>query len=164
MASSNSISPAASFTLPTFPQSNLTKLQDSHTYIAWLAQVSPILRSNDLIGIVDESEPCPTKFIHDDQGKDTLNPNYILWNKKDQYLLSWLNTTLSEKLLATVYGLNTSKQVWTAMANRFASQSWSSVANLKRQLQNLHQGSKNCTEYLQSAKSWQINLQQWASP
>jgi hypothetical protein len=146
MASSNSISPAASFTLPTFPQSNLTKLQDSHTYIAWLAQVSPILRSNDLIGIVDESEPCPTKFIHDDQGKDTLNPNYIIWNKKDQYLLSWLNTTISEKLLAIVYGLNTSKQVWTAMANRFASQSRSSVANLKRQLQNLHQGSKNCTE------------------
>jgi hypothetical protein len=44
------------------------------------------------------------------------------------------------------------------MANRFASQSQSSVVNLKRQLQNLHQGSKNCTKYLQSSKSWADKL------
>ncbi|KAE8022547.1 hypothetical protein FH972_008338 [Carpinus fangiana] len=55
MTSGNSISQAASFTLLTFPQSNLNKLQDSRTYISWLTQVSPILRSNDLMGIVDGS-------------------------------------------------------------------------------------------------------------
>lgn len=55
--------------------------------------------------------------------------------------------------MSTVYGLDTSKQVWTALANRFASQSHSRIAHLKRQLQNLTQGSKTCSEHLQTAKS-----------
>lgn len=43
--------------------------------------------------------------------------------------------------------------MWTALANRFASQSHSRIAHLKRQLQNLTQGSKTCSEHLQTAKS-----------
>lgn len=50
--------------------------------------------------------------------------------------------------------LNTSTQVCNALANKFAFQSRSCIARLKRQLQNLHPGSKSCTEYLQSAKLW----------
>jgi hypothetical protein len=80
-----------------------------------------------------------------------------VWNKKDQYLLSWLNSTLSEKVLPTVYGLDTAKQVWNSLATRFASQNRSNISQLKRQLQNLHQGSKSCADYIQTAKVWQIN-------
>jgi hypothetical protein len=60
--------------------------------------------------------------------------------------------TLSKKVLSTIYGLEISRQVWTALANQFANQSKTRVANLKKQLQSLHQGSKSCTEYLQIAK------------
>jgi hypothetical protein len=52
-----------------------------------------------------------------------------------------------------VYGLNTSKKVWAALAKRFANQSLSHISTIKQQLQNLRQGSKSCSDYLQSAKS-----------
>jgi hypothetical protein len=61
-------------------------------------------------------------------------------------------------VLATVYGLQTSKEVWDALANRFASHSSSRVSHLKRQLQSLHQGSKSCSEFLSSAKRWADQL------
>jgi hypothetical protein len=129
--SSNSTSniSSANFALPNFTQLISIKW-DSHNYLMWLSQFLPVLRSHNLLRIVDGSEPCPLKFLHDDQGEAILNPEYTISTKKDQYLLSWINVTLS----ATVYGLNTSKQVWITLANRFASQSRSRVAHLKRQL------------------------------
>lgn len=71
--------------------------------------------------IVDGFEPCPPKFMPDDQCKEVPNPLYSIWIKKDQCLLNWINVTLTESILATVYGLDISQQVWTALANRFAS-------------------------------------------
>lgn len=73
------------------------------------------------MGIVDGSEPCPQQFLTDDQGKKTLDPEYVSWTKRDHFLLNWINVTLTNKVLSTVYGLNTSRQVWSALANCFAS-------------------------------------------
>jgi len=40
-------------------------------------------------------------------------------------------------VLSSVYGLNTSQQVWNSLTARFASQSPSKISYLKRQLQTL---------------------------
>jgi len=152
MASSSS-SALPCFALPNISQGSFTKLEGSSNYLQWQTQFMPALRTYDLMGIVDGSEPCPPQFLVDDKDQKTLNPDYVLWTKRDQFLLSWINVTLTDKVLSTVYGLNTSKQVWSALSNRFASQSTSRIAHIKRQLQSLSQGSKTCTEYLQFAKS-----------
>ena len=141
-----------SFLLPNFPQGIPAKL-DGSNYLNWVSRFLPALCSNGLMGIVDGSNPCPPEFLVDAEGNKTLNPEFTLWTKKDQYLLSWINFTLSEDVLSTVYGLDTSKQVWTALANCFASHSRSRIAHLKRKLQNLTQGPKTCSEHLQTAKS-----------
>jgi hypothetical protein len=99
--------------IPNFTQFISLKL-DSSNYLMWQSQVLPVLRSNDLLGIVDETEPSPPRFLTNEQGESIVNPEYTLWNKKDQLILSWINATLSEAVLATVYGLNTSRQVWSA--------------------------------------------------
>jgi hypothetical protein len=57
-------------------------------------------------------------MIIDDNGKEILNLEYLTWNKKDQYLLCVITTSLSEKVLATVYGPNTSHQAWIALATK----------------------------------------------
>ncbi|KAF9672885.1 hypothetical protein SADUNF_Sadunf11G0091000 [Salix dunnii] len=105
---------------------------DGSNYLSWVSQFLPVLRSNDLLSIVDGSETCPSKFLVDSNGKPTLelDPKFTLWTKKDPYLLSWLNATLSETILPTVFGLNTSKE----------------------------QGNKSCTEYIQAAKGWANQL------
>jgi len=127
---------------------------DGSNYLGWVSQFLLVLRSNDLLGIVDGSESCPSKFLVDSNGQATLtvDPQFILWTKKDQYLLSWLNATLSETILPTVFGLNTSTKVWDSLANRFAAPNRSCVSHLKRQLQNLQQGNKSCVDYIHTAK------------
>jgi len=143
--------------IPNFTQFISLKL-DSSNYLMWQSQVLPVLRSNDLLGIVDGTEPSPPRFLTNEQGESIVNPEYTLWNKKDQFILSWINATLSEAVLATVYGLNTSRQVWSALASRFASQSRSRISHIKRQLQNLKQGSMTCSDFLRAAKVWADQL------
>jgi hypothetical protein len=148
---------SSSSAIPTFTPPNLAQFVhiklDGPNYLPWLSQLVRVLKSHDLMGIVDGSEPCPPQFLVDDQGKEVSNPAHSVWMKRDQYVLSWINVHLNESVLSTVYGLHTSHQVWTALATNFASQSPSHITHLKRQLQSLNQGSKSCTEYLKEAKS-----------
>jgi hypothetical protein len=98
-----------------------------------------LLKTNELIGILDGSEPSPPPFVTDptDVAKQIANLAHALWEKKDQFILSWITTTLAENVLATIYGLTTARQVWTHLANRFASKSQSRISHLKRQLHTL---------------------------
>ncbi|RVW13866.1 Retrovirus-related Pol polyprotein from transposon RE1 [Vitis vinifera] len=84
--------------------------------------------------------------------------NYLIWssqivpNKKDQCVLSWINATLSDKVLASAYGITSAREVWSSLANKFASQSRTRVHHLKRKLQTLHQGSMKCIDFLEKTK------------
>jgi hypothetical protein len=71
------------------------------------------------------------------QQSKIANPTHALREKKDQFILSWITTTLAENVLATIYGLTTARQVWTHLANIFASKSQSRISHLKRQLHTL---------------------------
>ena len=157
MASSSYV--AAAYVPPNISPLLPTKLEAS-TYLAWTNQFGHVFRCCDLMGFLDGSESCPAKFLLDDKGNitSTVDLDYLLWNKKDQFVLSVLNATLTKKLLSTVVGLNTTRQVWTFLSNCFASQSRSRITNLKRLLQTLHQGSKSCTEFLDLDKEWAAQL------
>jgi hypothetical protein len=139
---------------------------DEQNYMAWVFQFRPILRTNDLMGIVDGSEPCPPKFIPGptNDSPAQLNPTFTLWEKKDQYLLSWFIATLSEKVLSTVYGLDTSRQVWTALANRYAAPSKTRIQELRRRLKGLCQGDKTCSEYVHADKTLADHLAMVGKP
>ncbi|KAF5464757.1 hypothetical protein F2P56_014809 [Juglans regia] len=128
---------------------------DGSNYLSWLSLIVPILRSYDLMGIVDGSDPCPPKLL---PSTSDINPAYSLWVKKDQFILSWLNASLSESVLSTLYGLHTSHEVWRALELKFASDSRSRITQLKCQLQTLHQGSKSCTDFINLAKSFAAQL------
>lgn len=55
----------------------------------------------------------PTKDI-----LDKLSSEFVLYGeKKDQYFFNWFIATLFEKMVLTVYGLDTSQHVWSALAN-----------------------------------------------
>jgi hypothetical protein len=139
------------FSPPNTTLNSLLKL-DGGNYTSWVTQIHPILRTYDLMGIIDGVETCPPKMTTDDKGNEIPNPEYLTWNKKDQYLLCLITASLSEKVLSTVYGLNTSHQAWTALSTKFASKSKSRISNLKKQLQGLSQGSKSCSYFMQAAK------------
>ncbi|KAA8523788.1 hypothetical protein F0562_010211 [Nyssa sinensis] len=156
MASKDSV---AIFSFPNITSFVSVKL-DGTNYLNWTTQFIPILRSHDLLGIVDGSEPCPVQFVTDDKDKPTsvVTTDYLVWQKKDQFILAWINATLTEKVLSTVYGRTSSRQVWNTLSNRFAPHSRSRISHLKRQLQTLNQSNKTCTDYLLTAKNWSDQL------
>jgi transposase InsO family protein len=149
---------ASSSSATTYVFPNLTPLVslklEGPNYITWSFTVVPILKSHDLMGIVDGSEPCPPQYLPSTADKEdvSVNPAFSLWVKKDQFILSWINITLAESVLSTIYGLQTSHQVWKFLATKFASPSRTRIAQLRRQLQTLQQGSKSCAEYVNFAK------------
>jgi hypothetical protein len=132
MASSTVFNASA---LPTPTQ--LIKLTDT-SYLLWTSQLVPILKTHDLMGIVNGSNPCPPEFLLDVEGMLVSNPAYFVCVKTDQFILSWINLNLSESVLSTIYGLHTSRQVWISLATQYASKSKTRISQLKCQLQTLH--------------------------
>ena len=111
---------AESFQIPNISPLISIKL-DGTNYLQWTSQFLPLLRSYELLSIVDGSELCPTKPTTIAEDKQVVNPAYVLWNKKDQLVSSWLIAILTSNILSTVYGLNTSRQVWMSLAAHYAS-------------------------------------------
>jgi hypothetical protein len=113
------------FPLPSVTQHISIKLDSPSDYLNWVSHFNPILNAYDLMGFVDGTKPCPPKFVTDENGQATtvINPAYSLWQKKDQCLLSWFNTTLLDHVLSSLYGLKTVRQVWTTLATQYANQS-----------------------------------------
>jgi hypothetical protein len=155
LISSSSAPITTTFTLPSITQQISTKLDGPADYLNWVSHFNPILNTHELMGLVDGSEPCPPKYVIDETGNvtTTVNPAYSLWQKKDQSLLSWFNTTMSDRMLSSLYGLKTARQVWTTLSTRYASQSKARISYLKRQLQTLNQGSSSCLAFLNEVKS-----------
>lgn len=79
----------------------------------WVSQFILVVCSNDLLNFVDGSDLCPIQYFPLLASKSTtdINIEYLLWQKKkkNQCILSWLNATLVEKVLSTLYGLTTTR-------------------------------------------------------
>lgn len=108
--------------------SQIQHKMDGTNYLQWLTQIVPLLRSYELMGFVDGSQSTPPKTLPD----DSPNPAYRIWYRKEQHLLSSILSSLTVNVVTTVYGHNTSKQVWNALASRYSAQSRSRLAHLKR--------------------------------
>ena len=77
-SASSSPSPAISLTLPNYTQMAGVKLDGPGTYLQWLSIVLPILRSNELVGIIDGTKPCPPKLLTNEQVQAIPNPEYSI--------------------------------------------------------------------------------------
>jgi hypothetical protein len=93
------------FTLPSVTQHISTKLDSPADYLNWVSHFNPILDAHDLMGFVDGTKSCPPQYVIDEAGQATtvINPTYSLWQKKDQCILSWFNTTLSDRVLSSLW-------------------------------------------------------------
>jgi hypothetical protein len=73
-ATSNPSTSNTSILLPNFTHIPIEKLEGSNNYLAWLSQIEPLIRSNDLIGIIDGFEICPSQFLSNEER--SLNPEF----------------------------------------------------------------------------------------
>uniref|UniRef100_A0A5B7CDG3 Putative retrovirus-related Pol polyprotein n=1 Tax=Davidia involucrata TaxID=16924 RepID=A0A5B7CDG3_DAVIN len=155
-SSSSASNPSQS---PIYLLSNICNLitirLDATNFIPWKFQISAILRAHSLMGYVDGSYVCPTKFL---QSTTTENPEYHKWITHDQALMTFLNATLSSSALSQVIGYTTSKEVWQALERRFSSSSRSHVLQLKSNLHHISKGIDTIAVYVQKIKQARDNL------
>jgi hypothetical protein len=104
--------------------------------------------------------PSATRFLTNADGAltTTVNPEFQLWNTRDQGLLALINSTLSHSVLSMVVGHNSAQEVWKTLEHRFTSTSRANVLNLKIELHNLKKGSESISSYLQKVKNTRDKL------
>uniref|UniRef100_A0A2N9ISJ0 Integrase catalytic domain-containing protein n=1 Tax=Fagus sylvatica TaxID=28930 RepID=A0A2N9ISJ0_FAGSY len=171
MASSDSNSrtttpnpPLPTIQAPLLLLSNMANLMsiklDSTNFIVWKHQLSSILKAYSMIDFVDGTVPSPSRFLVNPEGNltTTVNPEFQIWNIRDQALLTLINSTLSQPVLSMVVGQNSAQSVWKTLEHRFTSTSRANVLNLKIELHNLKKGSETVSSYLQKVKNTRDKL------
>uniref|UniRef100_A0A2N9FSD8 Integrase catalytic domain-containing protein n=1 Tax=Fagus sylvatica TaxID=28930 RepID=A0A2N9FSD8_FAGSY len=129
-----------------------TKL-DSSNYMIWKLQISAVLDAYSVIDHLDGSTSQPSQFLISETGMQSVNPAFLIWQKKDKALLTLLYSTLSSPVLAMVVGLSTSQEVWDKLEERFTCTARANVLNLKLELQAIKKGNESVNSYLQRIKT-----------
>ncbi|KAL5731456.1 hypothetical protein ACHQM5_004181 [Ranunculus cassubicifolius] len=159
--SSSSFSVPSSSTLPNLNNSfspNVQpylpiKLKDATNYLLWESQFLPLLKGYSLLNHVTDPTSCPSKSLPDKDGaSSTENPEYLLWFCKDQLLLSWIISSLTESPHAQIVGVDSAYAAWTTLKRLYCNQSGVNVMQLKQQLQVQKKGSLSMTDYLLKIK------------
>ncbi|GAY68044.1 hypothetical protein CUMW_261070, partial [Citrus unshiu] len=118
---------------------------DRTNYTIWKQQILSSIRRNGLESYIDESKPCPERFLLDRSGsgeacgEDRENPDFIAWKRQDQLLLSWIMSSMSLEILSL-------------------------VVHLKMLLSNLRKGSLSMTEYFTKLRTISDGLALSGSP
>ncbi|TQD84801.1 hypothetical protein C1H46_029649 [Malus baccata] len=124
------------------------KLKRSN-YLPWCALFAPILRRYKLLGLIDGTEPCPAPFLPD----RSINPAFESWYEKDQNLLIWFNSTLSEEVIPFTVGVSSSRDLWLKFEQRFGGVSDAHIHQLRSRLQCIQKNSQSMADYLQQELS-----------
>lgn len=130
----SSSSTAAAPNLGSLPSEKLTR----ENYTLWKAQVLPAIRGARMIGLLDGTEAAPPEKLEavDKSAPATPNPAYDNWVARDQQVLSYLVNSLSPNILLHVHNKEHAAEVWTALADMFASQARARITNLRIALGN----------------------------
>ncbi|GKD02691.1 hypothetical protein Tco_1177665 [Tanacetum coccineum] len=104
-------------------------------YGYWKTMIEPFLITNNLMGYVDGSIPCPSKtlFVTDGATVPKENPNYSIWVSNDANVRMLIISTISEASFRHVQG-TTSHDLWLSLKKVYAHHSTSREYTLKTQL------------------------------
>jgi hypothetical protein len=80
------------------------------------------------------------------------NPEYNKWFQRDQLLLGWIVSSLSEEVIPYVVGLDNSYDVWQALLHAFGSGSSARQVQIHLALQELTFADKIMAQFLKEAK------------
>jgi hypothetical protein len=115
MASANSSLNIHSNQSPLLLLNNMSDLMstklDSTNYMIWKLQITAVLDAYSMLDHLDGSIPKPNQFLTTETGIQAVNPEFLVWSKKDKALLSLLYSTCSFAVLAMVVGKSSSQEL-----------------------------------------------------
>lgn len=128
-----------------------TKL-NRQNYITWRSLFIPVLKRFKLLQLVNGTDLCLPQLVCDLFGSRVPNPAFDLWCERDQILMNWINSTLSENLIPLTVGMDDSQSLWQLLERRFASASHTHVHSLHSKIQTIQKGNSSMSDYLNSLK------------
>lgn len=76
-----------------------------------------------------------------------LSNLYLLWNRCNDMVLSWLLNSISNEIRDVIVYFSTSKEMWDDIAIRFTQVNIPRIFQLKKDLTSLNQGLLSITAY-----------------
>ena len=146
-----SITSIASITVQNITGMVPTKLSRLN-YITWRSLFIPVLKRFKLLGLVTGTDLCPPQFVCDSSGSRVSNPEFDLWCERDQILMIWINSTLSEDLFPLTVGMKDSRSLWQSLERRFTGAFRTHVHSLRSKIQTIQKGDSSMSDYLNSLK------------
>ena len=104
-------------------------------YSSWHFQFHAILIGYNLMGFVDKSKPCPVRTVN-----NASNPDYSLWIRQDQLILSAIASSISPNLVPFIASARRSREAWDILATTYAKPSRGRINQLKEDLRLLTKG------------------------
>ena len=115
LSQSNNLPPLVtipSFSFSSMNQPLIVKL-DNGNYLIWKNQLLNVIIANGLNDFIGGSWSCPPQFL--DLQQQILNLEYLVWQRYNWLLMSWLYASLSEDIMAQIVGYSTAVEIWNAL-------------------------------------------------
>ncbi|KAF5459789.1 hypothetical protein F2P56_019707 [Juglans regia] len=117
-------------------------------YLLWNAQIVPFLKGHCLFGYINGSIPKSSPTLN-----NIPNPEHSNWLLQDQLIISTINASLSENVLAQVLNCTSSRDVWVTLETLFLAQSSAHIMQTQFQIATMKKGSDSIKEYFHKATS-----------
>jgi len=143
--------------LHTVSTSVIVKLDDTN-YLIWDFQMQILLESHGILGFVDGSRKCPSRFDADSDLEGVETDDHQIWKMHDWALMQLLIATLSSTAISYVIGCVSSHDIRIQLKDRFSTITKARIFQMKSELQTIKKGSDSVSQYLQRIKDARDHL------
>lgn len=122
------------------------KLKEDN-FLTWKSLLFPLLKRYKVLGFLDGSLQCPPYIIF-----NIPNPGYVAWHDDDTTLILWIQSSISDAIIAYVAGVDSAMELWETIESRFSQSSPTHSIQLRVKLQSLKLGSGTVSTFLSQIK------------
>lgn len=104
------------------------------------------------------------RFVQSPDGSLAPNPSVLVFMKQDQFLASWLLSTISSSLLTSFTDAKTACDVWTTATSLFAADTGTTQSRIRHELHSLKEGMLSIKDYVSRIKNLGALLETSGTP
>lgn len=127
---------------------------DRKNYAFWCALVFSSIRAHGFEDFISSTVFSPSPLLPSSSGGEvTPNLEFLTWIRRDQYLFSWMLSSIGESMLGHVVRCRSSRELWSALETVFQSQSKALTMQYRVQLQSTKKENISVEDYFMKMRS-----------
>ena len=120
----------------------VSKVFDGTGFASWKKLMTLALSVKNKLSLIDSSVEPP----------DATSSTFNNWNRVNSMVISWLLNSLSKDIAESVLFLQTAKEIWSEINQRYDQANGSMIYQIQKQLFSLSQGSDDFSSYFTKMK------------